>query len=478
MDAALDAAVLDAGMWVMPDSGADVTQKLQRSIDCAVGKTIIFRPGVYLVNGSLIQLRAGVSISAYGAVFRLIPGSYASMSVILGTGTAPTWDASVPETAGVRIYGLEIDGNASNITTSRSCTGIFAYRARDWILRDVNIHDLPGNTGEGYGFIAAYSDEITFDGVVKTTDRQNVCVWETTNASIENCTLADSRARECILVSSFSPATFKKSTARISNSKCTNNLISGTHVIRWSGESSGSMDNLDITGVHSGNSGLHGIYITDNFPKTIVATNIKINGAWRGVEIASDAAHKITFNGVEIGAVSTCYDGIYANTDLSSIKFVGGYVEAENRALYCNAANYQSFIGVEFVGGTQASSVVTELGGTTQLIGNVFRGNTSATYPLLVSGSGTPVIACNTAVGNTVNTMRCYPTALAVGNSAIIVDGAAKTGTQAKSGATASRPSLNPYDAGYVYFDTTLAASGKPIFWTGSAWLDSAGIPV
>lgn len=477
MDTALDRAVLDAGLWVMPDTGDDVTQKIQRALDCAAGKTIVFRPGVYLVNGSMIRIRQGVSISAYGAAFRLIPGSYATMSVILGTGTTPTWDSSAPETAGVRIFGLEIDGNASNVTTTRSCTGVFAYRARDWILRDVNIHDLPGDTGEGYGFIAAYSDEITFDGVVKSTDRQNVCVWETTNASIENSTLMDSRARECILVSSFSPAAFCKSSAKISNTKCTNTLLSGTHVIRWSGESSGSMDNLEVTGVHSGNTGLHGIYITDNYPKTITGTNIKINGAWRGIEIASDAAHKITFNNLEIGGLASCYDAIYVNSDFASVKFVGGYAEAENRVMYCNAANWQSFIGIEFVGGTQASSVVTESGGTTQLIGNVFRGNTSATYPLLVSGSGTPVIACNTAVGNTVNTMRCYPTALAVGNSAIIVDGAAKTGTQAKSGATASRPSLTPYDAGYVYFDTTLAPAGKPIMWTGTAWVDSTGVP-
>lgn len=475
MDPALDTPVLDAGMWVMPNTGHDVTSKIQRAIDEAAGRPVVFRPGVYFVNGALIKLNSGVSIVGYGVIFKLADGSYSSMCVILGTGETPTWDAGVSETVGVRIYGLEIDGNAQNVTTTRSCTGVFAYRARDWILRDVNIHDLPGNTGEGYGFISAYSDEITFDGSVKSTDRQNVCIWETTNASIENSFLTDSRARECILVSSFSPATFRKSTARISNTKCTNTLIGGTHVIRWSGESSGSMDNIDIYGVHNENSGLHGIYITDNYPKTITGTNVKINGAWRGIEIASDAAHKITFTGVEIGAISKCYDAIYVNSDLASVKFVGGYAESENRTLYCNAANFQSFIGMEFVGGTQASSVVTESGGTTQLVCNTFRGNTSSTYPLLVSGSGTPVISCNLAVGNTVNTMRCYPTALAVGNSAIIIDGAAKTGTQAKAGPTASRPSLTPYDAGYLYFDTTLVAYGKPIVWNGSAWVDFSG---
>jgi hypothetical protein len=34
---------------------------------------------------------------------------------------------------------------------------------------------------------------------------------------------------------------------------------------------------------------------------------------------------------------------------------------------------------------------------------------------------------------------------------------------------------LTAADAGYCYFDTTL---GKPVWWTGSAWLDATGAPV
>jgi hypothetical protein len=43
-------------------------------------------------------------------------------------------------------------------------------------------------------------------------------------------------------------------------------------------------------------------------------------------------------------------------------------------------------------------------------------------------------------------------------------------------GATGSRPTLGSV-AG-IYFDTTLAAAGKPIFWTGTAWVDSTGAVV
>jgi hypothetical protein len=72
-------------------------------------------------------------------------------------------------------------------------------------------------------------------------------------------------------------------------------------------------------------------------------------------------------------------------------------------------------------------------------------------------------------------------------NATATVTGAAVTGTapvfiakdyQSVKGSTASRPSLSTTDAGYQYFDTTLVAAGKPIFWSGTAWVDSTGTAV
>lgn len=49
----------------------------------------------------------------------------------------------------------------------------------------------------------------------------------------------------------------------------------------------------------------------------------------------------------------------------------------------------------------------------------------------------------------------------------------------ANRGTTATRPaSLTANDVGALYFDTTLAAAGKPIFWTGTAWVDGIGATV
>lgn len=44
-------------------------------------------------------------------------------------------------------------------------------------------------------------------------------------------------------------------------------------------------------------------------------------------------------------------------------------------------------------------------------------------------------------------------------------------------GTTAARPAV-PENAVAVYFDTTLAAEGKPIFWTGVKWVDATGVVV
>jgi hypothetical protein len=45
-------------------------------------------------------------------------------------------------------------------------------------------------------------------------------------------------------------------------------------------------------------------------------------------------------------------------------------------------------------------------------------------------------------------------------------------------GPTANRPTLNSKDLGKMYFDTTLSVEGKPIWWTGTAWVDSTGTVV
>jgi hypothetical protein len=43
---------------------------------------------------------------------------------------------------------------------------------------------------------------------------------------------------------------------------------------------------------------------------------------------------------------------------------------------------------------------------------------------------------------------------------------------------SANRPTLTSIDIGVMFFDTTLAANGKPIWWTGTVWVDALGASV
>jgi hypothetical protein len=43
---------------------------------------------------------------------------------------------------------------------------------------------------------------------------------------------------------------------------------------------------------------------------------------------------------------------------------------------------------------------------------------------------------------------------------------------------TANRPALSDADVGMIFFDNTLGSNGKPIWWNGTAWVDSTGAVV
>ena len=52
------------------------------------------------------------------------------------------------------------------------------------------------------------------------------------------------------------------------------------------------------------------------------------------------------------------------------------------------------------------------------------------------------------------------------------------TAFQVEKSTTANRPTLGTTDVGVMYLDTTLDAGGKPIWWTGTTWVDATGAVV
>ena len=464
---------------VKGDGVTDDTIAINLALVAAAGFVLVFDPATYIVDGTLLRVYSNTTVRGYGATLKLKAGTYSTTRYFFGTNTGITYDAGYAETAYVDIAGITLDGNIANVTTTDSCYGINAYRTRSFFVSDVKIKDLPGTIGGGYGIAFSYSTDVMANKVnINRTDRQNIVVWETKNARIDGCTLKDSYFRDCILVSSFTPATFQASECIITNSECRNTMSTGTHVIRFSGESGGKMSNLRLYGYQSGATGLHGIYITDIYPKHISIENVSINDCYRGVEVSSDAAHILEFTGLQIGLETPCYDGFRANTNGAIVKISGGSISATNQVLYLNAVDYQSVIGVELTGGTQNSAIFSESAGITVFNNNTVRGNTNASYPVLFGGAGEPIILGNKTIGNTVNTLRVTTGAIASGNSSVTIDGVARSGSVTKRSTTANRPVLAATDIMFPFMDTTLAAAGKPIWWTGTTWVDSTGAVV
>lgn len=98
--------------------------------------------------------------------------------------------------------------------------------------------------------------------------------------------------------------------------------------------------------------------------------------------------------------------------------------------------------------------------------------------PSLFTGAQAP------ADGDTTSAVANSGTTLAV--TGYVYDGALSAWRQSgyimKKGGTGARPTpgtnLTAADTGVGYLDTTLNANGKPIWWNGSAWVDSTGATV
>lgn len=92
-------------------------------------------------------------------------------------------------------------------------------------------------------------------------------------------------------------------------------------------------------------------------------------------------------------------------------------------------------------------------------------------------GAGTPPApGVNWPIGTVIRETgdnRLYARVAAAGTASdfIMIRGALR-------GTTASRPTLAATDVGQLYLDTTLDADGKPIWWTGTLWVDATGASV
>jgi len=542
---------INPSYWgALGDGSADDTAAILKAFTAGSGKTVNFDPGrTFIVDGSLLTLTSGTTYDGHGSTLKAKAGTYTSSYFFLGSNTAISNNNSIPFVNNVGIKNFVIDGNKANITMvgSYSGTGISLYRMNNVVVDNVDIRDLAGITGTGYGIIAANSVDVVANKVkINWSDRSNIYVWETKNFQLSNSILLGSYYRDCITAGSNTPYTYQASSFLLSNVYMKNINPTGTHVFRLTGDVKVSGSNVDLYGyladsgggtgatatatisggavtsitVTNGGSGYtsppeiqifggggeiatatatingsgevdainvtyggtgytgaptvrvglgtEGVYMVGTLAKELKLTNLNIDNSYYGIYLESDAENLVEVTNFNI----TAKKGINVIANDTSVRFINGKVTSTERTLYINYAASAYVSGVDLIGGTLASTFTPTAGGSYVLLGNTIRDNTYASYSLLVGAAGGVIIG-NSLIDNTNNLIHCLGDVVGIGNTAITSSGVIRNGHNARKSTTANRPTLTANDVGFMYLDTTLDAAGRPIFWTGTTWVEN-----
>ncbi|WP_267418857.1 BppU family phage baseplate upper protein [Bacillus sp. GC_Bacil_1] len=410
--------------------------RFQRTFDYAKNNgigTVKIPKNDYVFDGVPVVLYDNMIVESNGAMITMLGGTYPNGIGFFTTRVDNSgnprisldYDASVPIKKNISFRGkMILDGNMDKVICTNStstCSGIIAYRINNFRAEGLIIRNLPGNIGGGYGIAVAYSEtaylkEITID----RTDRQNICIWETLDAHIDNVNLNYSHLRECILVSNNLPMSLQSSYCTVSNSKLKNLSSTGVHVIRFSGAGSGIIEKCEIEGSNA----VDGIYVTDTLYKFVRALNNKIKNCLYGVRVESDIDKYII---VENNELESCVNGIrhvgVGGTAIYSKNKIKG---STSNPFYVSYCDYQTITDNEFDGGTQ---VFIRPNIKSHVISNKVRNMSDASYALLVGGDTTSSVSymLNSLKNNTANSARILTSGKALGNEGSIVTSTCQT---------------------------------------------------
>jgi hypothetical protein len=232
------------------DGATDDTVPIITALSAGKGKLVEFPGGhTYITNGTLLQFYGGTTITGYGATLKLKPGEYSGHAYFLGNSKTISYAAEDPRTSAVAIYGITIDGNIGNVTTSASCTGVHVYKQDGLTMEDVSIRDLPGVTGGGYGFITSMSNDIYLARCsIGRTDRSNIYLWESRNCNITDCELNGSYYRDCITIGTNKDIQLQSTSFAMKGCRLRSSLPTATHGIRCSGSVTGTISDTSLSG--------------------------------------------------------------------------------------------------------------------------------------------------------------------------------------------------------------------------------------
>lgn len=414
LNAALAGAVTAAEHGVKGDGSTDDTKALQ-AFAAAPGKVKVLPPGTYIWDGTPLDFGDGFTLIAWGATLKLKAGSYSTNLYAVRNRGDINYSAGTARHKNIRIFGLTIDGNYANVTNSASTSGFHFHQADNVILFGTKCVDLPGTFGGLDGVIFRFCNDChVLSHESSNTDRQAIAFWESTG-SIRDCNLGMSRFREPILVSGENVKIYQASWCLIEGSRLYNvGTTSGTHVLRFSGESSGVVRSNRLYG----SSTLDGIYVTFGSPHSITIEDNDVEGCKYGLNIDTDGYKEIrSIN----NRYRNCTNGIRWNAAGSASIFESlndKIIGTTTQPLYVSSCENVRIRGASVEGGATNCFLGNHI--TLDFTGNTIAGMSSASYSVNIgaaaSGTALATVSLNRLYGNTANVITTTPDLIAQGN--------------------------------------------------------------
>jgi len=383
------------------------------------GKTKVFthpHGRIYMHDGSSIIIPEGVNIIGNNSEYKLQGGSYTSNRFFLKNTDNINYDAGLSRQKVFNIVGLGINGNESNVVmTSASTCALWFCQADNVQVDNLNIYNLAGDNGSLAGITFRFCDNFQVSNcTINNTDRQGVQCWES-RGEVKGGFIGVSKYREPILASSENVPSYQGSNCEVSHVKVGNTgTISGTHVVRFSGKSSGAVKHCDI----QGSAGLDGIYVTFGLEHNILIEDNDIRDCEVGVKVDTTGTKRITLRG---NRYRDCEDGIscIASGADSSIELDGEKLyDTTDRPLNLD---YMPYVNVRncFIRGGANNNFINNYD-VLDFTNNTITGMTHASLVLNIgarTGSTLASINRNKVYSNTVNNFTTSENVFATDNT-------------------------------------------------------------
>lgn len=277
------------------DGVADDTDAINAALNSGY-KNIYLSGGEYLIDPASfikseetsekigLKIPSGVTIHGCNSTIKLKEASLETGYTMLATSNYKTlnYNEDIESVENIVIKNLNIDGNADNLSNTHSATGIAIYKGLNITIENVNMKNLCGTDGGGYGVIFAYSNNCRFaNSTIDRSSRSNIYCWESINVKCENLILNGSAYRDCATCGSNSTVAFQASHIHFNNCHMEHKYPTGTHVLRFAGSVTAVVENSRIIG----NANVDGISIPRGDDHRLYATvrNCRITDCTIGV---------------------------------------------------------------------------------------------------------------------------------------------------------------------------------------------------